>query len=69
MACARCDFYVPGQSSKVALLKQRERFVPMLQELTLTEDEHAAITGDAEAVERLLSRLAGEPTPEPPDDT
>ena len=67
MACARCGFYVPADSSKAALLKQSSRFIRMLQELTLTEDERAAITGDAKAVEQLLERLADEPLPRAPE--
>jgi hypothetical protein len=63
MACARCAFYVPADSSMAALLKQEERYLRMLQELTLTEDERAAVNGDAEAVKRLLFDLAGKPTP------
>lgn len=36
----------------------------MPQQLDLTGHERAAATGDVEAVGKLLSRLAGQPTPE-----
>jgi len=64
MACARCDFYEPAESFADALVRQSDRYIRMLQQLDLTEDERAAVTGDVEAVGKLLSRLAGQPTPE-----
>ena len=65
MACAKCAFYEPAESFRKALETQGDRYIRMLQELTLTEDERAATTGDAEAVNRLLKRLAEEATPIP----
>lgn len=64
MACARCSFYEPASEFAQVLQQQRGRFVRMLQELELTEDERAAAEGDAAAVERLLNRLAKKPTPD-----
>jgi len=64
MACARCGFYEPAESFVTTLSRQKDRFVRMLQELDLTEDERAAVSGDAEAAGRLVSRLAGRPTPD-----
>ncbi len=46
------------------LRQQRSRFVRMLQELELTEDERATAEGDAVAVGKLLDNLAGTPTPD-----
>lgn len=66
MACARCSFYLPAEAFAEALAKQGDRYVRMLQELTLTADERAATTGDAQAVKGLLLRLAKEPTPAGP---
>lgn len=63
MACARCSFYEPAQDFSEALVKQSDRYIRMLQELRLTEDERAATTGDAKAIEQLLARLAAQPTP------
>ena len=65
MACAKCAFYEPAESFRQALETQKGRYIHMLQEFTLTEDEHEATTGDAEAVSRLLERLAAAPTPTP----
>lgn len=63
MACARCAFYEPADTFEGALTSQNDRFVRMLQRLDLTENERAAITGDAEAVNHLLARLADTPPP------
>ncbi|MBS1092651.1 site-specific integrase [Gluconobacter sp. Dm-74] len=57
MACARCDFYDPAENFAQHLAQQSERYVHMLQELNLTKDETDAITGDSEAVDKLLSRI------------
>ncbi len=64
MACARCSFYEPAESFADVLVKQSDRYTRMLQELNLLEDERAATTGDLTAVNQLLGRLAGEPTPD-----
>lgn len=64
MACARCSFYEPAAEFAEVLRRQRGRFVRMLQELDLTEDERAAAEGDAAAVGKLIERLAGKPTPD-----
>ena len=63
MACARCDFYEPAEGFAATLERQAARYVRMLQQLDLTEDERAATTGDQEAVEQLRKRLHHEPTP------
>jgi hypothetical protein len=64
MACARCDFYVPKDSSRADLLSSKVGMIRMLQEIPLTDDERAAIEGDQEAVDRLLRHLDGVPTPD-----
>jgi len=66
MACARCDFYLPKASSTAQLLEAKEHLQRMLTTIPLTEDERAAVDEGAEAVERLLSRLADTPTPAGP---
>ena len=63
MACARCDFYEPAESFEPTLVHQAGRYIQMLQQLDLSEDERAATTGDREAVELLLKRLHHEPAP------
>jgi hypothetical protein len=64
MACARCSFYEPADAFADTLARQKSRYVRMLQQLDLTEDERAAVTGDLEATDRLVSRLANQPTPD-----
>ena len=58
MACARCDFYIPKQSSEGQLLEAKDGLQRMLLEITLTEDERAAVDGDKDAVEKLIDQLA-----------
>ena len=64
MACARCSFYEPAEAFAPLLAAQSGRFVEVLQRLDLTEDERAAVEGDAENVERLRLSLAGQKTPD-----
>jgi integrase len=64
MACARCDFYVPKESSRAELIQSKTGMIRMLQEIPLTDDERAAVEGDQNAVDRLLRRLETTPTPD-----
>jgi len=66
MACARCDFYLPKDSSKAQLLEARGNLQRMLAQIPLTDDERAAVEDGAAAVERLIERLAHVPTPAGP---
>ena len=66
MACARCDFYVPKDSTKAQLLEAKSNLQRMLAEIRLTDDERAAVTEGATAVDNLLERLADVPTPAGP---
>jgi integrase len=66
MACARCDFYIPKESSQADLIASKAGMMRMLQELPLTDDERAAVDGDLAAIERLLERLEATPTPHRP---
>jgi hypothetical protein len=63
MACARCDFYVPKDSTKAQLVEARGNLQRMLAEIQLTDDERAAVVDGANAVDDLLERLADVPTP------
>jgi integrase len=63
MACARCDFYVPKGSTTSQLLEAKDNLQRMLTAMPLTEEERGAVEEGAEAVERLLVRLADVPTP------
>lgn len=63
MACAKCDFYRPRQSSVGQLVLAKTNILRLVQEIPLTEDERAAVDGDLVAIDRLTARLATEPTP------
>jgi integrase-like protein len=41
MACARCDFYLPRDSTRVQLLEAKANLQRMLIEIPLTDDERA----------------------------
>jgi hypothetical protein len=64
MACARCDFYIPKESSRADFIASKEGIVRMIQEIPLTDDERAAVDGDLGALDRLLESLAVTPTPD-----
>jgi integrase len=66
MACARCDFYVPKESTRAQLLEAQGNLQRMVATIPLTEDERAAVDDGAAAVGRLLQRLADTPTPAGP---
>ena len=63
MACARCDFYLPKESTEAQLLQAKGSILRMLQEIPLTDEERAAAEGDLQAIEHLTASLAHEPTP------
>jgi hypothetical protein len=63
MACARCDFYTPKDSSKAQLMEAKENLQRMLASIPLTEDERAAVDDGQSAMEALLARLTDIPTP------
>jgi hypothetical protein len=64
MACAKCDFYIPKNSSKAQLLEAKASLQRMLVAIPLTDDEQAAVDDDQEALDKLLERLS--PTPRRP---
>jgi integrase len=66
MACARCDFYLPKGSSRAQLLEANASLQRMMLTIPLTSDERAAVEEGADAVQRLLARLADTPTPAGP---
>lgn len=63
MACPRCDFYQPKESSQGQLLEAKSNLLRLLQEVSLGEEERTAVDGDLAALDRLVARLAGQPTP------
>ncbi|MFJ2378713.1 tyrosine-type recombinase/integrase [Streptomyces sp. NPDC087769] len=62
MACARCDFYTPKQSSKGQLLEAKDNLQRMLASIPLTDDERDAVDDGQVALDRLLDRLTDVPT-------
>jgi hypothetical protein len=66
MACARCDFYLPKDSSGDQLLEANASLQRMLVQIPLTDDERAAGEDDQNAVGRLIDLLADVPTPAGP---
>ncbi len=66
MACARCDFYVPKQSTKAQLLEAKDNLQRMVATIPLTDDERAAVDDGADSVGRLITRLSDVPTPAGP---
>ncbi len=66
MACAKCDFYIPKNSSTAQLLEAKANLQRMLVAISLTDDERAAVDDGQAALDRLLDRLADVPTPAGP---
>ena len=66
MACARCDFYLPKESSRAQMLEARENLLRLRQEIPLTDDELAAVQDGVTAYENLLTKLIDLPTPAGP---
>ena len=66
MACAKCDFYIPKNSSKAQLLEAKANLQRMLVAIPLTDDERAAVDDGQAALDKLLERLADVPTPAGP---
>jgi integrase len=66
MACAKCGFYVPKDSSQALFLEGKANLQRMLQAIPLLEDERAAVEDGVAAYEKLLARLIDIPTPAGP---
>lgn len=66
LACARCPFDIPKQTSQGNLLALQAGVERMLEHLELTDDERVALEGDRTALSALLTRLADMPTPAGP---
>jgi integrase len=63
MACAKCDFYTPKDSTKAQLLQARDNLQHMLTSIPLTDEERTAVDDGQTALDSLLGRLADIPTP------
>jgi hypothetical protein len=66
MACARCDFYTPKESTRSQLLEAKSNLQKMAVSIPLTDDEQAAVEDGQAALDRLLDRLTDTPTPAGP---
>lgn len=66
MACAKCNFYVPKDSSRAQLLEAQANLQRMMQEIPLREEERAAVEDGLVAVEKLYAKLVNMPTPAGP---
>jgi len=66
MACPRCDFYRPQESTLTQLVRAKGNILRFLHELPLTDEERAVVDGDLAAVDRLTARLREQPTPAGP---
>jgi len=64
MACARCTFYVPKESTQAQLLEAKRHLRHMMQTIELTEVEVATVSGDLNALENLLQSLQSVATPD-----
>lgn len=64
MACAKCSFYRPKASAESQLVEGKKNLQRMLQEIPLLDDERAAVEDGLNAMDHLLVRLAGIPTPD-----
>ncbi|MFF7987587.1 hypothetical protein ACFZDK_52520 [Streptomyces sp. NPDC007901] len=66
MACARCVFYTPKESSRAQLLEAKGNLQRMQPAIPLTDEEQAAIADGQAVLNRLLENLGDVPTPSGP---
>ncbi|CAA9457642.1 MAG: Phage integrase family protein [uncultured Rubrobacteraceae bacterium] len=66
MACPGCSWYVPKESMKAQLLEGKANLLRCQEELTLSEDEAAAVDEGIRLHKKLLDRLSDVPTPAGP---
>ncbi len=64
MACAKCSFYLPKDSTKAQLLEGRANLQQMMQEIPLTDEERSAVDDGIAALSNLTDKLANTPTPD-----
>ena len=64
MACAKCSFYMPKESSKAQALEASANLSRMLQEIPLLEGERAAVEDGIEAMTKLANSLRDTATPD-----
>ena len=64
MACARCAFYVPKESSRALLLEGKANLLRLRQEIPLNDDELRAVDEGIVAHNELVAKLANMPAPD-----
>ncbi len=64
MACARCDVYMPKESSKAQSIEAKANLLPLTQEIPLSEDELRAVEDGIAGHDRLVAKLTSCPTPD-----
>ena len=63
MACAKCSFYLPKESTKAQLLEAKANLLRLRQDIPLADAELTAVEDGLTAYEQLLAKLADVPTP------
>ncbi len=63
MACAKCSFYLPKESSRAQMLEAKSNLLHLQQTIPLTEPELAAIDEGVAAYDRLVDSLQDVQTP------
>jgi hypothetical protein len=66
MACAKCSFYLPKDSTKAQLLEAKANLLRLRQDIPLADAELSAVEDGLTAHEQLLAKLADVPTPAGP---
>lgn len=66
MACAKCSFYLPKDSTKAQLLEAKANLLRLRQDIPLADAELSAVEDGLTAYEHLLKKLADVPTPAGP---
>ncbi len=66
MACAKCSFYLPKESTKAQIIEAKTNLLRLRQNIPLAEAELSAVEEGLTAYEQLLAKLADVPTPAGP---
>lgn len=64
LACSRCSFNVPKGSAEAGVIEAKVNLARFLESVPLSDEERAAVEGDAEVLERLLTRMKGTSAPD-----
>jgi hypothetical protein len=54
MACQRCEFYLPSDSTKAQALEADAHNLKLLEQIPATETERQAFDGDRKALQKLI---------------